>query len=161
MRIGLNSGHMVVGNMGSSTRLSYTVIGDEVNLASRLEGANKFFGSHIMVSEDTHSGARERVESRMLGQVRVVGKAIPIRVYELLAEKGKLSPEKTSLQSAYLEGVEFFYKREFKKAGKAFTGALEAVPNDAPSQLYLRITRDYEVMPPPEDWDGVFNLTAK
>ncbi|MFH1620013.1 MAG: adenylate/guanylate cyclase domain-containing protein [bacterium] len=161
VRIGLNSGNMVVGNMGSSTRLSYTVIGDEVNLASRLEGANKFFGSSIMVSESTYGGAADKVEARMLGQVRVVGKSIPIKVFELLSRKGNLSPEKAKMLSAYNEGVELFYGKNFSGAEKSFKAALEAVPGDSPSQTYLRITRDYAVIPPPSDWDGVFNLTAK
>ncbi len=161
VRIGLNSGHMVVGNMGSNTRFSYTVIGDEVNLGSRLEGANKYFGSRIMASEATYSQAKDKVDARMLGRVRVVGKAIPITVYELLAKKGELSPSAKSLLERYSEGTDFFYKREFEKAEKSFKAALEAVPGDAPSQLYLRIAKDYMVIPPPQDWDGVFNLTAK
>lgn len=161
VRIGLNSGNMVVGNMGSNTRFSYTVIGDEVNLASRLEGANKFFGSRIMASESTYSGASDKLDARLLGRVRVVGKAIPIKVFELLGRKGKLAPETEKLLSDYSEGLELFYKRQFEKAGKAFKSVLESVPNDAPTQLYLRISQDYAVIPPPKEWDGVFNLTAK
>ncbi|MBI4387279.1 MAG: adenylate/guanylate cyclase domain-containing protein, partial [Elusimicrobia bacterium] len=93
IRIGLNSGVMVVGNTGSARKLAYTVLGDEVNLASRLEGANKFFGSKIMASEACCREAAEEVEARELGRVRVVGKAVPIRVYELLCRKGRLTED--------------------------------------------------------------------
>jgi len=161
IRIGLNAGDMTVGLTGSEKKLAYTVIGDEVNLGSRLEGANKFFGSRIMVSEAAFEGARGVVEGRELGRVRVVGKAIPIRVFELLAKKGALSPEWGRALPLYNQGLAHFNKREFDQAAAAFEGVLNAVAKDGPATLYLNLSRDYAAIAPPEDWDGVFNLTAK
>ena len=159
-RIGLNSGPMVVGNMGSRTRLSYTVMGDSVNLASRLEGANKFFHSKIMVSEYTYDEAKGSVEARLLGQIRVVGKAIPVKVYEPLARKGKLSAEMEKMRAAYNKGYEAFYKGSFASARKSFEAALAAVPDDGPSKFYLDLAVKY-AGGTPEGWDGTFNLTSK
>jgi adenylate cyclase len=160
-RVGLNSGHAVVGNMGSNTRFSYTVIGDEVNLASRLEGANKFFGSKIMASEATFKGqAEEGVVGRPLGKVKVVGKDVPIMVYELLGEKSKLDAKKQKMLDAYLEGLDHFLKRRFEKAQASFERALKLAPGDGPSTLYLKTSQDYAVIPPQKDWD-VWALTAK
>jgi adenylate cyclase len=159
-RIGLNSGHMVVGNMGSKMRLSYTVMGDAVNLASRLEGANKYFHSKIMVSEATYEEARNFIEARMLGQIRVVGKAIPVKVYEPLAHKGKLSASSAKMREAYNEGFEAFYKGAYASAGKSFEAALKAAPADGPSQFYLDLAVKYAAGTP-KDWDGTFNLTSK
>ena len=159
-RIGLNSGPAVVGNMGSSTRLSYTVIGDTVNLASRLEGANKYFHSRVMVSEATYEGGKDFVEARCLGQVRVVGKAIPVKVYELLAHKGKLEPVRARLLAAYNEGLEHFGKGGFAKAAETFKEALAADPKDGPSAFYLELAEKYAAGAP-KDWDGTFNLTSK
>ena len=161
IRVGVNAGHMVVGNMGSNTRFSYTVIGDEVNLASRMEGANKYFGSSIMISESIYEEAKADIEARPLGRVRVVGKNIPIAVYEPLAKKGELSEAKGKMLAAYLEGHELFHKRDFSGAAKAFAAALEAVPGDQPSKLYLKNAQDFLAAPPPQSWDGVFNLTSK
>ncbi len=161
IRIGLNSGNAVVGLTGSEKKLQYTVIGDEVNLASRLEGANKFFGSHIMASEATFNGAKDAVEGRELGRVRVVGKEIPIRVYELLAKKGQMSAEWRQALPFYEKGVQHFNKKEFGPAVAAFQEVLKVFPDDGPAKLYHNVSTDYGVIPPPEEWDGVFNLTAK
>ncbi|MFA6316300.1 MAG: adenylate/guanylate cyclase domain-containing protein [Elusimicrobiota bacterium] len=161
VRIGLNSGNATVGLTGSEKKLQYTVLGDEVNLASRLEGSNKFFGSKIMASEDTYAGAKDQVEARELGRVRVVGKSQPIKVFELLARKGGLSEDWKKALPLYEKGVAAFNKKEFAEAKEAFEGFVKIFPEDGPAKLYLTVSTDYSVIPPPEEWDGVFNLTSK
>ncbi|MDE2511533.1 MAG: adenylate/guanylate cyclase domain-containing protein, partial [Elusimicrobia bacterium] len=116
VRIGINSGVVTVGLTGSQKKLQYTVIGDEVNLASRLEGANKFFGSKIIISESAHEGCKDRVASRTLGRVRVVGKETPIKIYEPLAEKSKLPPEWAKALPVYEKGVAAFDARRYDEA---------------------------------------------
>jgi adenylate cyclase len=160
-RIGLNSGPMKVGFTGSKQKLQYTVIGDEVNLGSRLEGANKFFGSKIMASEATYIGAKDAVEARELGRVRVVGKAVPIRVYELLAAKGKLSDDWKKALPLYESGLEHYKKRDFGQAITAFQEVSKILPEDGPTDFYLNAAKDFSAIPPDQDWDGVINLTAK
>lgn len=161
VRVGLNGGNISVGNMGSTMRFSYTVIGDDVNLASRLEGANKFFGSRIMASEAVFSGTEGKILARRLGRLRVVGKSIPIQVYEPLAKKGAETPAVAELARAYEAGYDLFYKKDFDGAAKAFEAAVRAAPGDGPSQFYGKLCAEYKATPPGEDWDGVFNLTAK
>ena len=151
-----------MGNTGSARKLAYTVLGDDVNLASRLEGANKFFGSTVMASDDTLAQAKDFVESRFLGRVRVVGKAIPIGVHELLGRKGSLSKEWSETLVLYNAGVEKFLKRQFEPAKGDFQKILAMLPEDKPSKLYMSLCEDYITIPPPEreDW-AVFNLTSK
>lgn len=161
VRIGINSGEMVVGNTGSARKLAYTVLGDEVNLGSRLEGANKFFGSTVMVSENTFSAAADAVEGRLLGKVRVVGKAVPIKVYEILGRKGALPAAWREALPAYERGVALFLKKDFAAAAAEFRKVLAALPGDGPARLYLGLSEDYQRLAPPADWEGVFNLTAK
>lgn len=160
-RIGISSGVATVGLTGTQKKLQYTVIGDEVNLASRLEGANKFFGSKIMISEATYAGAKDRVVARFLGRARVVGKETPIAVYEPLGEKDKLGAEWTKGLPLYEKGVAAFEARRYAEALPAFEEFLKVFPKDGPASLYRNLSRDYAAIPPDAAWDGVFNLTAK
>jgi len=159
-RVGVNSGPMVVGNMGSKTRLSYTVMGDSVNLASRLEGANKFFHSKIMTSEATFGELKDFFDHRYLGSIRVVGKAIPVKVYEPFARKGGAAPEIKAMLKHYEAGMEKFYKADYAGSLKDFQAALAARPDDGPSQFYIEQAEQY-IKEPPKDWDQSFNLTSK
>ncbi len=160
VRIGINTGFMAVGFTGTEKKLAYTVLGDEVNLASRLEGANKFFGSKIIVSGRTWDDAKSSIDGRYLGMARVVGKEQPVPVYEPLAEKGKLDSVWAKGLPVWEKGVKAFYDKKYDDALATFTEFAKLVPGDAPGELYLNLSRDYSALPP-DDWDQVFNLTAK
>jgi adenylate cyclase len=160
-RVGVNTGHMVVGNMGSKNRFDYTVMGDSVNLASRLEGANKPYHTHIMISEFTYEKAKNDVEVRQLDLLRVKGKAIPIKVYELAARKDQLSDAQKKGFKLYAEALELYLDRKFEKAKALFKKVQEVLPEDGPSEVYIQRAEGYLVKPPPKDWDGVFVMTTK
>ena len=161
VRMGLNTGPMIVGNMGSEERFDYTVMGDSVNLASRLEGANKAYGTYIMVSETTYAEVSDQVEVRELDLLRVKGKQEPIRVFELMALANQLSPEKASLRAEYEKGLALYRAMDFEKAETVFEAALALAPADGPSTVYLERCRAYRKEPPPPDWDRVFTMTSK
>ncbi len=156
-RIGLNTGPAIIGNMGSPKRFSYTAIGDAVNLASRLEGANKAYGSYILISETTRVGAGDAIEVRELDYVKVKGKAQPIRVYELLGLKGET--DKALLEKARLfeAGLEPFRARRFAEALEKF----RVLGDDYAAKKYVERCEDYIKEPPPSDWDGSNELTEK
>ena len=160
-RLGINTGDMVVGNMGTDRKMDYTIIGDSVNLAARLEGVNKQYGTWICVSEATMNAAGNGFVYRKLDKIRVVGKLEPIQIFELVDELSSISREAADFFDEFAQAMHSFESREWQKALERFTALSVKRPNDGPSRLYIGRCEAYLQDPPPEDWDGVFNLTSK
>ncbi len=160
-RMGINTGKSTVGNMGSRTRMDYTVMGDAVNLASRLEGANKFYETSAMISGSTYDGVKDVVEARQLDVIRVVGKSEAVPIYELLGKKGTLPERIYEMLDKYNEGRELFLNREWKQAKLLFKQALKVVDDDGPSKVYAERCDAYSKNPPSRGWDGVYVMKGK
>jgi adenylate cyclase len=161
-RTGINSGLMLLGNMGSRYRFAYGVLGDQVNLASRLEGLNKTYGTETLIGENTAQLVQGAFLLREVDMVRVLGRAQAVRVYELLARSGTaLPPSVDEAFHLYAAGLEAYRKQLWEDALGLFTQSLTLRPEDKPSRVMADRCQIYRAAPPPEDWDGVFDQIVK
>jgi adenylate cyclase len=158
--IGLNTGDAIVGNMGSFDRFDYTAMGDNVNLASRLEGLNKFYGTNIIISENTYNIVKNKFETRKLDAVRVKGKKKPILIYELLSQKDGLSKDQRQFVSLYESALELYFKKKWKEAMESFKAALD-IREDGACRLFIDRCREFLRNPPSAEWDGVWEAESK
>lgn len=161
VRIGINTGDPVVGNIGGADKIDYTALGDSVNLAARLEPACKNYGVGIMIAQRTREEAGEAIQVRELDVLAVYGKKEPIRVYELLGMAGDELGEKHEALLQYERGLAAFRDRDFELALQYFRAALDADAQDGPSAMYVERCEEYMVNPPPADWDFVERRQVK
>ncbi len=160
-RFGINTGDIVVGNMGTEKKMDYTMMGNTVNLASRLEGVNKLYGTWIMVSEETKQQCPDSLFFRRLDRVRVVGIHTPIRLYELVEETSQIDKEVIDAYNKFELALEEFEDKEWAKAKDMFTEVVDILGIDPPSTLYISRCEEYMKIGPPTDWDGVFKMSNK
>jgi adenylate cyclase len=160
-RTGIHSGEAIAGYVGASDRANYTVLGDAVNLAARLEGANKEYDTSILISEATHDRVKGGFVVREIDRIRVVGKRNAVRVYELLAAAGGPVPFPDGFLAAYEGALASFRDRRWAEAVEGFERALALGPGDRPCEIYLARANGFREAPPPADWEGIFDLTSK
>lgn len=161
VRMGLATGEVVIGTIGSDLTKSYTVIGDVVNTASRLEGVNKVYGTGIIIDETTFSLARNSIEARELDLLTVAGKTEPVRIYELICRSGELPADIAKLRDLFAAGLAAYRTLDWETADRCFANCLALRHDDAPASVFRRRLEMLRVSPPPSDWDGVWRLTEK
>ena len=161
IRIGIATGEALVGSIGSELMMSYTVMGDTVNLASRLEGANKVYGGRVLVSAATVAGAAAVIEAREIDRVVLLGQTEPQAVFEIMGRKGELTPAQIELRTHFSEGLAAYRARRWDEARRSFAAALESVPNDGPSMTFIKRIDSLATTPPDDGWDGSWHLEQK
>jgi len=158
LRIGVATGEALVGSIGSDLMMSYTVMGDVVNLASRLEGANKAYGTRNLVSDRTIAAAGAAMEVREIDRIVVQGQTHSEVIFEILGRKGELTPQQLTSRDNYLEGLAAYRERRWDDALRSLNAVLEVVPGDGPSMALLARVESLKASPPPQDWDGAWHI---
>jgi adenylate cyclase len=161
VRHGLNTGPCATGHLGTAERGNYTMMGDTVNLAARLESAGKQYGISMTISEETRKYAEDAVETRPVDIIQVVGRTVGTHIFEILGRKGELPPEKAQFLALYRDAWDYYMDQQFEKAREKYLAALELQPGDKVCKIFLERCQSFLVEPPPEEWDGVFVLTSK
>ncbi|HQB81975.1 MAG TPA: adenylate/guanylate cyclase domain-containing protein, partial [Candidatus Rifleibacterium sp.] len=161
-RIGINTGISLIGNFGSSDRFNYTAVGDSVNLASRLEGLNKIYGSEVIVSESTVAVAGKGFIFRPLDLVAVKGRKKSVRIFQLLGRADDPKAEHFNRLAEMAEkALESYLNRQWRESYEQFQQILDISPEDAAAEMYLTRCRELHDRPPGPDWDGVFRVLHK
>ena len=161
VRMALATGDTLIGTIGSATTKSFTVIGDTVNIASRLEGVNKVYGTDLIVNEDCYRLAEVDVEAREIDLLTVYGKTEPVRIYELLSPVGQLDSTTAQLRDAYALALDLYRHQKWTEAEKAFQKCLSIRKSDGPSLEFLTRIATFSRTPPPKDWNGVWQTASK
>ena len=160
-RIGINTGEMVVGNMGTPQKMDYTIMGNSVNLAARLEGVNKQYGTWILISEETYNAGGSEFTVRQMDRVRVVGIEGPVRLYELIDEKSATNADTLEAIELFHKGQKLFEGRQWDTALAQFRKVQKILPGDGPSEVFIKRCQGFKKSPPAASWDGVFKLSEK
>ena len=160
-RVGVATGPLIVGNMGSEQSKSYTVLGDTVNIASRLKGAAKQYGVRVLMAGDTWNITRDKMVSREIDLIQVIGKEEPVRIYELLGKANQLSQEVMDLKKTFEEGLAAYRNRDWDAAMAHFTSCLNLKADDKPSMIYQERIRQLQAKPPSTKWIPMWKLTKK
>ena len=161
VRVALATGEALIGTVGSDTTKSFTVIGDTVNIASRLEGVNKIYGTDLIINEDCFHLAEQDVEAREIDLLTVYGKTEPVRIYELLGKSGELDSSTSQLRDTFATALQKYREQKWTEAEKEFQNCLAIRKNDGPSLEFLTRIATFVRTPPPQNWNGVWQTASK